>query len=136
MSPWWGGVFERLVRSVKRCLKKMLGLAHLSYDELITALVEVEMVLNSRPLTVVSADDLEDPLTPFHLIVGHRLRDAPDSQCTEPEEFELQSDVATKRAKYLNQPILAEVEERIPGRPQRNALSAQEEVTCSQNHCR
>ena len=75
-APWWGGVFERLVRSVKRCLKKMLGLARLTYDELFTALVEVEMVLNSQPLTVVSAEDLEEPLTPSHLIVGHRLCNA------------------------------------------------------------
>ena len=43
-APWWGGVFERLVRSVKQCLKKMLGLARLTYDELLTALVEIEMV--------------------------------------------------------------------------------------------
>ena len=104
-APWWGGVFERLVRSVKRCLKKMLGLARLSYDELLTALIEVEMVLNSRPLTVVSAEDLEEPLTPSHLIVGHRLRDAPDLQCPDHEEFEVDSNVATKRATYLNRTI-------------------------------
>ena len=24
LSPWWGGIFERMVRSVKRCLKKIL----------------------------------------------------------------------------------------------------------------
>lgn len=52
----------------------MLGLTRLSYDELLTALVEVEMVLNSRPLTVVSAEDLEEPLTPSHLMVGRRLQ--------------------------------------------------------------
>ena len=52
------------MRSVKRRLKKMLGHARLSYDELLTALVEVEMVLNSRPLTVVLAEDTEEPLTP------------------------------------------------------------------------
>ena len=103
--PWWGGVFERLVRSVKRCLKKMLGLARLTYDELLTALVEVEMVLNSRPLTVVSAEDLEEPLTPSHLIVGYRLREAPDPQCPDHDEFEVDSDIATKRARYLNRTI-------------------------------
>ena len=26
LAPWWGGFFERLVRSTKRCLKKTLGL--------------------------------------------------------------------------------------------------------------
>ena len=88
-APWWGGVFERLIRSVKRCLKKMLGLSRLSYDELLTALVKVEMVLNSRPLTVVTADDLEEPLTLSHFIVGHRLRDTPGPHCPDLEEFEL-----------------------------------------------
>ena len=39
--------FERLVRSTKRCLRKIIGQAKLSYDELVTALTEVEMVLNS-----------------------------------------------------------------------------------------
>ena len=75
------------MRSVKRCLKKMLDHARLSYDELLTALMEVEMILNSRPLTVVSAEDTEEPLAHFHLIVGRQLRDAPDPLCPEPEEF-------------------------------------------------
>ena len=51
----------------------MVGQAKLSADELLTVLLEVEMVLNSRPLTVVSAEDVEEPLTPSHLIVGRRI---------------------------------------------------------------
>ena len=39
-----------------------------SHDELLTALTEI--VLNSRPLTCTSADDLEEPLTSSHLLVG------------------------------------------------------------------
>ena len=46
-APWWGGIFERMVRSTKRCLRKIVGQAKLSYDELLTALTEVEIVLNS-----------------------------------------------------------------------------------------
>ena len=42
----------------------ILSQARLSYDELLTALTEVEVVLNSRPLTYVSAEDLEELLTP------------------------------------------------------------------------
>ena len=104
-APWWGGVFERLVRSVKRCLKKMLGQAKLSYDELLTALVEVEMVLNSHPLTVVSTEDVEEPLTPSHLIVGRRLMDVPEPHCPEPDEFEVNCDTITKRARHLRTTI-------------------------------
>ena len=50
-APWWGGFFERMVQSVKRCLRKVLGNARLTFDELLTTLVEVEGTLNSRPLT-------------------------------------------------------------------------------------
>ena len=38
-APWWGGVFERLVWSTKRCLRKVLGQAKFSHDELSTATV-------------------------------------------------------------------------------------------------
>ena len=58
-----------------------------SYHELLIELVEVKKVLTSHPLTVVSAEDIEKPLTSSHLIVGCWLRGGPDPQCPEPEEF-------------------------------------------------
>ena len=46
-APWWGSIFERLVRSVKRCLKKTIGGgAILICEELLTVVVEVESILN------------------------------------------------------------------------------------------
>ena len=53
-APWCGGFFERLVKSVKRCLKKVVRNARLTYEELLTVLIEVEGVLYSRPLTYMS----------------------------------------------------------------------------------
>ena len=31
-APWWGGVFERMIQTVKRCLRKTIGNARLMYD--------------------------------------------------------------------------------------------------------
>ena len=61
-APWWGGIFERLARSVKRCLKKTIGGATLTSEELLTVVVEVKMILNCRPLSYVSGEDAEEPL--------------------------------------------------------------------------
>ena len=68
-APWWGGAFERMVKSTKQCLHKMIKRAHLSMDELLTALAKIEAVINSRPLSYMSHDDVEEPLTLSHLLV-------------------------------------------------------------------
>ncbi|XP_046841149.1 uncharacterized protein LOC124435254 [Xenia sp. Carnegie-2017] len=98
-APWWGGFFERMVRSVKRCLKKVLGNARLTFDELLTVLVEVEATLNSRPLTYTYDEVGSEPLTPSHLVTGRRLLSMPDEGSSEEE-----SDVGycKKRYQYLS----------------------------------
>ena len=105
-APWWGSPFERMVRSTKRCLKKLIGRAHFSLDELTTALAEIEAVLNSRPLSYVSDEDMEEPITPSHLIVGRRILNLPDNLdyvCDlSDSEFTLNTNHATKRVKHLN----------------------------------
>ena len=67
-----GGFWERLVKSVKRCLKKTIGRASLTFDEVTTLMVEIEATLNSRPLTYVydDAEGIDQPLTPADLIYG------------------------------------------------------------------
>ena len=40
-APWHGGMWERLVRSVKRSLKKSLGRKSLTFEELETILIEI-----------------------------------------------------------------------------------------------
>ena len=70
-SPWWRGFYERLVGTVKSCLKKTLGRAYTTFEELETILCGVEIAINNRPLAYLSKDDLDEPLTPFHLMYGH-----------------------------------------------------------------
>lgn len=65
-----GGVWERMVRSVKTILKSILKEQIVGDETLLTLMAEVEKILNERPLTAVSDDpnDLE-PLTPNMLLL-------------------------------------------------------------------
>ena len=67
-----GGVWERLVASVKRSLRVVLGNQIVSEEVLFTVLVEVEAVLNGRPITYCSGDARDpEPLTPRHFLLGY-----------------------------------------------------------------
>jgi hypothetical protein len=70
-SPWWGGWWERLVRSVKSALRKTIGKRCLTRCELETTLTEIEACVNSRPLCFVSDEfDCPNSLTPSHFLIG------------------------------------------------------------------
>ena len=86
-APWWGGFYERMIKSVKRCLRKTLGNARLIYEELLTELVEIEAILNSRPLTYTSTEDCEEPVTPSHLMHGRRLLSLPTQDEVEDKDW-------------------------------------------------
>ena len=98
-APWWGGIFERMIRSAKRCLRKAIGRSCLTYDELLTLVIEVEAVLNSRPLGYVSSEDTEEPLTPSHLLVGYRVMSLPDTSV--PDDPDYTPEALTHRMKHL-----------------------------------
>ena len=88
-----GGAWERLIRSVRKVMTGLLGssASRLNDESLETLFCEVEMILNSRPLTKVS-DDVNDasPLTPNHLLL---LRECPS---VAPGKFD-QADVYRRR---------------------------------------
>ena len=79
-SPWWGGWWERLIRSVKSALKKSIGVSCLSRSELETTLHEIEASINSRPLTFVG-DSLGAnlPLTPSYFLTGKLVGFQPET---------------------------------------------------------
>ncbi|GFX56259.1 integrase catalytic domain-containing protein [Trichonephila clavipes] len=68
-APWWGGFYECLVKTIKNPLRKILGRALLTFEELSTILSEVEVIVNHRPLTYVENVPGEpEPLTPAHFL--------------------------------------------------------------------
>ncbi|XP_020614969.1 uncharacterized protein LOC110053118 [Orbicella faveolata] len=88
-----------MVRCVKRCLK-ILKNAKLTYEELLTLVVEIECVLNSRPLTYVFSEDRVEPLTPSHLLTGRRLLSIPDESIVAEEESS-DVEILTRRQRYV-----------------------------------
>ena len=71
-APHFGGVFERMIRSVKRAVNAVLGNADVNDEELQTVFTGVESLMNSRPLNQLSSDPNDEPvLTPNHFLVGH-----------------------------------------------------------------
>ncbi|KAL4008256.1 hypothetical protein ACER0C_002108 [Sarotherodon galilaeus] len=72
-SPHFGGTWEREIRSVKTALQVVLGGNTVTEAVLQTVLVEVEGIINAKPLGYVSSDVADpDPITPNLLLMGRR----------------------------------------------------------------
>ena len=68
-APWWGGQFERLIGLIKASLYRTIGKAQLTWAELEEVLLDIEIILNNRPLTYIE-EEIDYPiLTPNSLIL-------------------------------------------------------------------
>ena len=66
-----------MIGKVKRCVRKVIGRAKLSEDELRTILLEVGSTINTRPLTYLYEELDSEVLNPSHLLHGRRLYTLP-----------------------------------------------------------
>ncbi|GFX68995.1 integrase catalytic domain-containing protein [Trichonephila clavipes] len=84
-AAWW----ERLIRVLKDLLKRTLGNAVLTYEELLTVLCDCESIVNSHPLTYVS-EDSEDliPLTPAMFMMSSASLDVTDLDLSDFARFQ------------------------------------------------
>ncbi len=78
-APHFGGLWEAAVKAMKLSLRKIVSPHPLTWPELTTLLAEVEATLNSRPISPLHADDLDESnvLTPGHFLIGRPLRAPP-----------------------------------------------------------
>jgi transposase InsO family protein len=80
-APHMGGVWERLVKSVKTLLRHLAGSRLLTDEELVSFLCEAEKILNDRPLTRMGSDHRDPtPLTPSDLLLVRGNTCAPDTE--------------------------------------------------------
>lgn len=90
-APHFGGLWESAVKSAKHHIYRVLGDHILTLPEFTTLAVQVEAMLNSRPLTPLSADpnDLQ-ALTPAHFLIGEPITALPEPPLLEQPITRLQ----------------------------------------------
>ncbi|GFS99473.1 integrase catalytic domain-containing protein [Trichonephila clavipes] len=116
---------EGLMRVLKDFLKRTLGNAVLTYEELLTVLCDCESIVNSRPLTYVSenSDDLT-PLTSAMFMMSNASLDVTDLDLSDFARFQKRVgeivliEIPNKKRLYWP---LSKVIELIPGRDGKSA---------------
>ena len=97
------GWFLGMVSSVHQTnIEKILQRAMVTYEELLILVVEIEGILNCRPITYVYNDEFSEPLTLRHLIYGYRVlstKSINDQNLLENEQFSTSH--LSKHIKYL-----------------------------------
>ena len=75
-APWQGGIWERLVSCVKRCLKKVVEVRKISFVQSQTLVLETETILTilNRPISHDYDTEIEDCLTLNHMLYGRRIK--------------------------------------------------------------
>ncbi|GFX28694.1 integrase catalytic domain-containing protein [Trichonephila clavipes] len=91
-APSFGGLWEASVKSIKYHLKRVVSGSNLTYEEFLTVCIQIEGILNSRPLCPLSSnsDDL-NALTPAHFLIGRSM-----TSVVEPNLIELKENALKK----------------------------------------
>ena len=89
-SPHFGGLWEAAIKSVKFHMKREIGNTILTYEELNTLVIQIEGILNSRPLLELSTDSNDlSALTPAHFLIGRPLTEMPEPNVVDIQENRL-----------------------------------------------
>lgn len=81
--PHVGGLHEAGVKAAKRHLMKVAGSQLFNYEGMNSLFIQIEAMLNSRPLVQTMSDDLEaEIITPGHFLTGRPLNSLPEPDLT------------------------------------------------------
>ncbi|UYV61846.1 hypothetical protein LAZ67_1006840 [Cordylochernes scorpioides] len=122
-AAWWGGWWERLIRSIKDLLVRILGDSSVYYEEMSTILCDAEATINSRPLTYIHEDfDSLIPLSPSMFLHDSKYVGVPDLDKLDSKKFQdryrhcqrLREALRSRfRSEYLGQ-LVQKANERTP----------------------
>ena len=97
-SPWWGCMYERLIKDIKKTLYKTLGKTHLTFEQLEVVIMDIERHLNNRPLTYVESDGGDEKvLTPNIIMWGQDAHIVKDIEVEENQLTKLYRRLNTAR---------------------------------------
>ena len=94
-APGWAGQFERLIGLNKARLYRTIGKAMMTWAKLEELLLDIEIILNNRPLTYIEEVIDYSILTPNSLILGR------DVNFPDAARHKSESETMKKRHKYI-----------------------------------
>lgn len=78
-APFFGGLWEAAVKSFKHHFKRVSHNNVFTFEEFTTLAIEIESILNSRPILPLSVDPQDlTALTPGHFLIGTALTTIPE----------------------------------------------------------
>ncbi|GFW65168.1 integrase catalytic domain-containing protein [Trichonephila clavipes] len=93
-APYFSGLWEASVKSIKYHLKRVVSGSNLTYEEFVTVCIQIEGILNYRPLCVCplssNSDDL-NALTPAHFLIGRSMTSVVEPNLIELKENALKN---------------------------------------------
>lgn len=82
------GLWEAAVKSTKHHLKRALINRNVTFEELNTLIIQVEGILNSRPLFAMSNDPNDlNSITPSHFLIGRATTHLPEPDLTQSQRL-------------------------------------------------
>ena len=94
-AAWWDGQFERIIGLIKARLYRTIGKAMMTWVELEEVLLDIEIILNNRPLTYIEEVIDKPILTPNSSILGS------DVNFPDAARHENESETMKKRHKNI-----------------------------------
>ena len=90
-SPFRNATSERLVRTIKESLAKVIKKNSLNFQEFSTTLLEISSFINNRPIGFLTSDSEDDmkPISPSLLTIGREIEILGEYQGKDPDLLEL-----------------------------------------------